>query len=70
MKTYIVLIVAGDIDCIDEALGDSVDADVIEEYATLCVNDEARRFEDGQVSNPEYLTISAQSVAAGCKGKI
>jgi len=39
MKTYIVLIVAGDIDCIDDALGDSVDADVIEEYATLCIND-------------------------------
>jgi hypothetical protein len=70
MKTYIVLIVAGDIDCIDDALGDSVDADVIEEYATLCINDEARTFEDGQVSNPEYLNILAQSIAAACKGKI
>ena len=70
MKTYIVLIVAGDIDCIDDALGDSVDADVIEEYATLCVNDEARTFEENEVSNPEYLSILAQSVAAACKGKI
>jgi hypothetical protein len=70
MKTYIVLIVAGDIDCIDEALGEFVNTDVIEEYATLCVNDEARTFEDGQVSNPEYLNILAQSVAAACKGKI
>lgn len=70
MKTYIVLIVAGDIDCIDEALGEFVNADVIEEYATLCVNDEARTFEDGHVSNPEYLNILAQSIAAACKGKI
>jgi len=70
MKTYIVLIVAGDIDCIDEALGDFVNTDVIEEYATLCVNDEARTFEAGEVSNPEYLTILAQSVAAAVKGKI
>jgi hypothetical protein len=67
MKTYIVLIVAGDIDCIDESLGDLVH---IEEYATLCVNDEARTFEDGEVSNPEYLTILAQSVAAAVRGKI
>lgn len=70
MKTFIVLVVAGDIDCIDEALGDAINADVIEEYATLCVNDEACTFEDGQVSNPEYLTILAQSVAAAVKGKI
>jgi hypothetical protein len=70
MNTYIVLIVAGDIDCIDDALGEFVNTDVIEEYATLCVNDEARTFEDGQVSNPEYLNILAQSVAAACKGKI
>jgi len=70
MKTYIVLIVAGDIDCIDDALGEFVNTDVIEEYATLCVNDEAQTFEDGQVSNPEYLNILAQSVAAACKGKI
>jgi len=70
MKTYIVLIVAGDIDCIDDALGEFVNTDVIEEYATLCVDDEARTFEDGQVSNPEYLNILAQSVAAACKGKI
>ena len=70
MKTYIVLIVAGDIDCIDEALGEFVNTDVIEEYATLCVNDEARTFEDGQVSNPEYLNILAQSIAQACKGKI
>jgi len=70
MKTYIVLIVAGDIACIDDALGDAINADVIEEYATLCVNDEACTFEDGQVSNPEYLTTLAQSVAAAVKGKI
>lgn len=70
MKTYIVLIVAGDIDCIDEALGDLVHVDVIEEYATLCVNDEARTFEDGEVSNPEYLNTLAQSVAAAVRGKI
>ena len=70
MKTFIVLVVAGDIDCIDEALGDAINADVIEEYATLCVNDEACTFEDGQVSNPEYLTILAQSVAAAVRGKI
>jgi hypothetical protein len=67
MKTYIVLIVAGDIDCIDESLGDLVH---IEEYATLCVNDEARTFEDGEVSNPEYLNNLAQSVAAAVRGKI
>jgi hypothetical protein len=67
MKTYIVLIVAGDIDCIDESLGDLVH---IEEYATLCVNDEARTFEDGEVSNPEYLNTLAQSVAAAVRGKI
>jgi hypothetical protein len=70
MKTFIVLIVAGDIDCIDEALGDFVDTDMIEEYATLCVNDEACTFEDGQVSNPEYLSTLAQSVAAAVRGKI
>ena len=70
MKTYIVLIVANDIDAIDESLGDFVNTDMIEEYATLCVNDEARTFEDGQVSNPEYLSILAQSIAAACKGKI
>jgi hypothetical protein len=70
MKTYIVLIVANDIDAIDESLGDFVNTDMIEEYATLCINDEARTFEDGQVSNPEYLNILAQSVAAACKGKI
>ena len=46
MKTYIVLIVAGDIDCIDESLGDLVH---IEEYATLCVNDTACTFEEGEV---------------------
>ena len=67
MTTYIVLIVAGDIDCIDESLGDLVH---IEEYATLCVNDEARTFEDGEVSNPEYLNNLAQSVAAAVRGKI
>ena len=67
MKTYIVLIVAGDIDCIDESLGDLVH---IEEYATLCGNDEARTFEDGEVSNPEYLNNLAQSVAAAVRGKI
>ena len=67
MKTYIVLIVAGDIDCIDESLGDLVH---IEEYATLCVNNEARTFEDGEVSNPEYLNNLAQSVAAAVRGKI
>lgn len=70
MKTFIVLIVAGDIECIDEALGDVVNTDVIEEYATLCVNDEARTFEEGEVSNPEYLTILARSVAAAVRGKI
>ena len=70
MKTFSVLVVAGDIDCIDEALGDAINADVIEEYATLCVNDEACTFEDGQVSNPEYLTILARSVAAAVRGKI
>jgi len=70
MKTFIVLVVAGDIDCIDEALGDFVNTDMIEEYATLCVNDEACTFEDGQVSNPEYLTILARSVAAAVRGKI
>ena len=70
MKTYIVLIVAEDIGCIDDALGDFVNTDVIEEYATLCVSDEARTFEEGEVSNPEYLNILAQSVAAACKGKI
>jgi len=70
MKTFIVLVVAGDIDCIDEALGDAINADVIEEYATLCVNDEACTFEDGQVSNPEYLTILSRSVAAAVRGKI
>ena len=70
MKTYIVLIVAGDIDCIDESLGDFVNTDMIEEYATLCVNDEARTFEEGEVSNPEYLNILAQSIAQACKGKI
>ena len=70
MKTYIVLIVAGDIGCIYDALGDSVDADAIEEYATLCVNDEACTFEEGEVSNPEYLTILAQSVASAVRGKI
>ena len=70
MKTYIVLIVAGDVDCIDDALGNAVDADVIEEYATLCINDEARTFEENEVSNPEYLSILAQSIAAACKGKI
>ena len=43
---------------------------MIEEYATLCVNDEARTFEEGEVSNPEYLNILAQSIAAACKGKI
>jgi len=67
MKTYIVLIVAGDIDAIDEELGD---LEHIEEYTTLCINDEARKFEDGQVSNPEYLNILAQSIAQACKGKI
>jgi hypothetical protein len=67
MNTYIVLIVAGDIDCIDEELGDLTH---IEEYATLCVNDTARTFEDGQVSNPEYLSTLAQSVAAAVRGKI
>ena len=67
MNTYIVLIVAGDIDCIDETLGDLVH---IEEYATLCVNDGARTFEDGEVSNPEYLNTLAQSVAAAVRGKI
>jgi len=70
MNTYIVLIVAGDIDCIDEALGDFVNTDMIEEYATLCVNEEARTFEDGEVSNPQYLTRLARSVAAAVKGKI
>ena len=70
MKTFIVLVVAGDLDCIDEALGDAINADVIEEYATLCVNDEACTFEDGQVSNPEYLSTLAQSVAAAVRGKI
>lgn len=67
MKTYIVLIVAGDIDCIDEALGDLTH---IEEYATLCVNDTPCTFEEGQVSNPEYLSTLAQSVAAAVRGKI
>ena len=70
MKTYIVLIVAGDLNCIDEALGDFVNTDIIEEYATLCVNDTACTFEEGEVSNPEYLTILAQSVAAAVRGKI
>lgn len=70
MKTYIVLIVANDLDAIDDALGNAVDVDVIEEYAALCVNDEARTFEDGDVSNPEYLNILAQSIAQACKGKI
>ena len=70
MNTYIVLIVAGDIDCIDEALGYFVNTDMIEEYATLCVNEEARTFEDGEVSNPQYLTRLARSVAAAVKGKI
>ena len=70
MKTYIVLIVANDIDAIDESLGDFVNTDMIEEYATLCVNDEARTFEEGEVSNPEYLNILAQSIAQACKGKI
>lgn len=67
MKTYIVLIVAGDIDCIDEELGDLTH---IEEYATLCVDDTPCTFEEGQVSNPEYLSTLAQSVAAAVKGKI
>ena len=67
MNTYIVLIVAGDIDCIDEELGDLVH---IEEYATLCVNEQARTFEEGEVSNPEYLTRLARSVAAAVRGKI
>ena len=70
MKTYIVLIVANYLDAIDDALGNAVDTDVIEEYASLCVNDEARTFEDGDVSNPEYLNILAQSIAQACKGKI
>ena len=67
MNTYIVLIVAGDIDCIEETLGDLVH---IEEYATLCVNEQACTFEAGQVSNPQYLTRLARSVAAAVKGKI
>ena len=67
MKTFIVLIVAGDIDCIEETLGDLVH---IEEYATLCVNEQACSFEDGQVSNPEYLNTLAQSVSAAVRGKI
>ena len=67
MNTYIVLIVAGDIDCIDEELGDLTH---IEEYATLCGDDTPCTFEEGQVSNPEYLTILAQSVAAAVRGKI
>jgi len=66
MNTYIVLIVAGDIDCIEETLGDLVH---IEEYATLCVNEQACTFEAGQVSNPQYLTRLARSVAAAVKGK-
>lgn len=70
MKTYIVLIVANDLDAIDDALGNAVDTGVIEEYAALCVNDEARTFEEGEVSNPEYLTTLAQSVAAAIRGKI
>jgi len=67
MNTYIVLIVAGDISAIDEELGDLMH---IEEYATLCVNDTARTFEAGEVSNPEYLTRLARSVAAAVRGKI
>jgi hypothetical protein len=67
MNTYIVLIVAGDIDCIEETLGDLVH---IEEYATLCVNEQACTFEAGQVSNPQYLTRLAQSVATAVRGKI
>jgi hypothetical protein len=67
MNTYIVLIVAGDIDCIEETLGDLVH---IEEYATLCVNEQACTFEEGEVSNPQYLTRLAQSVAAAVRGKI
>lgn len=67
MKTYIVLIVAGDIDAIDEELGD---LEHIEEYATLCIDDQACTFEEGQVSNPDYLNALAQSIAQACKGKI
>lgn len=67
MKTFIVLIVAGDSHAIDEELGDLAH---IEEYATLCVNEEAVLFEDGQVSNPDYLNTLAQSVSAAVKGKI